>query len=89
MRKLVGSMTILVGLAGCVPAKIVASDGPRVTYEWNSTETKLDRVYSLAIDYCDSWNAPPRVVGDTVNGDQHRTTFACVPRPTLPLNKML
>lgn len=89
MRKLVGTMAILAGLAGCVPARIVATDGPRVTYAWSATETTLDKVYSLAIDYCDSWNAPPRVVGDAVDGQEHRTTFACVPRSTMPLGKLL
>jgi hypothetical protein len=74
---------------GCMPARIVSADGPRVTYAWNASETTISRVYQLAIYYCDGWNAPPRLVGSTVEGDQRTTTFACVPRPTLPLNRVL
>ena len=39
-------------LPGCVPAKIVEADGPRVTYSWNAQDTELSRVYQLAINYC-------------------------------------
>ena len=74
-------------LAGCIPAKIVESDGPRVTYAWSSADTSLDRVYQLAITYCDGWNAPPRLIGDQIDGEQHRSTFKCVPRPTLPFGQ--
>ena len=70
-----------------MPATIVANDGPRVTYAWNGDETRLDRVYSLATSYCNGWHAPPRLVGDDVEGKQHRTTFACVPPPTMPFNR--
>ena len=52
-----------------------------------SAETELDRVYSLAITYCDDWNAPPRLVADEIDGEQHTSTFACVPRPTLPFGQ--
>lgn len=87
MRKLVTIMALLGCLPGCVPAKIVEADGPRVTYTWNGNETKLDKVYGLAISYCDYWNAPPRLVADDIAGEQHTSTFACVPRPTMPFGQ--
>ena len=59
MRKLVGTLGLVGSLTGCVPATIVANDGPRVTYAWNGDETRLDRVYSLATSYCNGWHAPP------------------------------
>ena len=74
-------------LAGCIPAKIVEADGPIVTFAWNSADTSLDRVYRLAITYCDGWNAPARLIGDQIEGEQHRSTFKCVPRPTLPFGQ--
>lgn len=88
MRKLVGTLGLVGLLTGCVPASIVANDGPRVTYAWNGDETSLDRVYSLATSYCNGWHAPPRLVGDDIEGNQHRSTFACVPPPTLPLRSL-
>ncbi len=87
MRNLMAILGGGVLLCGCIPAKIVDSDGPQVTYSWKSGETSLDRVYSLAIDYCDGWNAPPRLIGDQIEGDEHRSTFKCVPRKTLPLGQ--
>jgi hypothetical protein len=87
MRKPVTVIALLGCLAGCVPARIVEADGPRVTYAWNSKETELSRVYSMAISYCDYWNAPPRLVADETVGDQRTSTFACVPRPTLPFGQ--
>jgi hypothetical protein len=84
---LAACLTPLAG--GCTPARIVATDGPRVTYAWKASETTISRVYQLAIYYCDNWNAPPQLVGDTIDGDQRTTTFACRPRPTLPLNRIL
>jgi hypothetical protein len=87
MRKAILALGILVPSAGCIPAKIVEADGPRVTFAWSSADTSLDRVYSLAINYCDGWNAPPKLVADTVDGQQHTSTFACVPRPTLPFGQ--
>ncbi len=89
MRKLVGILALVGALAGCVPARIVATDGPQVTYAWNANETSLDRVYNLAFDYCDGWNAPPRLVTDSIDGEEHRSTFRCIPRPTYPLRKLL
>ena len=77
----------LVALAGCIPARIVESDGPVVTFAWSSAETSLDRVYQLAINYCDGWNAPPRLVADQIDGQQHRSTFRCTPRETLPFGQ--
>jgi hypothetical protein len=87
MREAIGVVVVLLPLAACIPAKIVEADGPRVTYSWSSADTSLDRVYSLAITYCDPWNAPPRLVADTVDGQQHSSTFECVPRPTLPFGQ--
>jgi hypothetical protein len=87
MRRLVTTMALLGCLAGCIPARIVEADGPRVTYAWNDKETELSRVYSLAINYCNGWNAPPRVIADTIDGDQHSTIFRCVPRSTLPFGQ--
>jgi hypothetical protein len=93
MRNLAATIALVACIAslagGCAPARIVAADGPRVTYAWRSSETSISRIYQLAIYYCNAWNAPPRLVGDTVEGDQRTTTFACVPRPTLPLNRIL
>jgi hypothetical protein len=92
MRQLAGTLALLgclAPLAGCIPARIVETNGPRVTYAWNAGETDLSRVFQLAASYCNSWNAPPRFVGDSIEGDEHRTTFACAPRPTLPLNRVL
>jgi hypothetical protein len=77
-----GCLVVLLA-GGCTPARIVATDGPRVTYAWKASETTISRVHQLAVSYCDGWNAPPRLVGDTVDGDERTTTFACVPRPTL------
>lgn len=87
MRNLMAVLGGGVLLCGCIPAKIVENDGPLVTYAWKSDETSLDRVYSLAINYCDGWNAPPRLVSDRIEGDEHRSTFRCEPRKTLPLGK--
>ncbi|MGD9510885.1 MAG: hypothetical protein AB7I59_01035 [Geminicoccaceae bacterium] len=87
MRNLMAILGGGVLLCGCIPAKIVASDGPQVTYSWNSNETSLQRVYELAISYCEYWNAPPRLIGDAIEGDEHRSTFRCVPRETLPFGK--
>ena len=82
------SAMVVVGMlplvAACIPAKIVEADGRRVTYQWNSADTTLDRVYTLAISYCDGWNAPPKLIADTVEGDQHTSIFVCTPRKTLP-----
>jgi hypothetical protein len=80
-------LAILMPVAACIPATIVESDGPRVTFAWNSADTSLDRVYTLAISYCDGWNAPPRLVSDQIDGRQHTSTFACVPRQTLPFGQ--
>ena len=71
MREAILGLGVLLVLAACIPAKIVEADGPRVTFAWSSADTSLDRVYSLAINYCDGWNAPPRLVSDTVDGLQH------------------
>ena len=87
MRKAILVLGVLLPMAACIPAKIVEADGPRVTYAWSSADTTLDRVYSLAINYCDGWNAPPKLVADTVDGQQHTSIFACVPRPTLPFGQ--
>jgi hypothetical protein len=80
-------VTLLPLAAGCIPARIVEADGPVVTFAWSSADTSLDRVYSLAIDYCDNWNAPPRLVADYVDGERHTSTFRCTPRETLPLGQ--
>lgn len=80
-------LAILLPLAACIPAKIVESDGPKVTFAWSSADTSLDRVYSLAISYCNGWNAPAKLVADTIDGQQHTSTFACVARPTLPFGQ--
>ena len=87
MRGSIIIQAMLVLLVGCIPAKIVESDGPRVTFAWSSADTTLDRVYTLAINYCDGWNAPPRLVSDQIDGQQHTSTFACVPRATLPFGQ--
>lgn len=87
MRKAILLLGAALPLAGCIPAKIVEADGPKVTYAWSSADTSLDRVYSLAITYCDPWNAPAKLVADTVDGQQHLSTFACVPRSTLPFGQ--
>jgi hypothetical protein len=87
MRGLTAILGVLVPLAGCIPAKIVEADGPRVTFAWSSADTSLDRVYSLAINYCDGWNAPPRLIADNIEGQQHTSTFKCLPRQTLPLGQ--
>ncbi len=63
MRKAILVLGVLLPLAACIPAKIVEADGPRVTFAWSSADTSLDRVYSLAINYCDGWNAPPQAGG--------------------------
>jgi hypothetical protein len=84
MRNAMVVFGILPLLAACIPAKIVEAEGRRVTYQWSSADTSLDRVYSLAINYCDGWNAPPKLIADTVEGDQHTSVFMCTPRPTLP-----
>jgi hypothetical protein len=93
MRNLAATIALVAGMAplagGCTPARIVAADGPRVTYAWKASETTISRVYQLAVSYCDGRNAPPRLVGDTVDGDERTTTFACVPWPTMPLNRVL
>jgi hypothetical protein len=87
MREAILTLGILLVLAACIPAKIVEADGPRVTFAWSSADTSLDRVYSLAINYCDGWNAPPRLIADTVDGQQHTSVFVCKPRPTLPFGQ--
>ena len=87
MRILFGILGTALALAGCIRASIVEADGPRVTYAWNKADTSLDRVYSLAINYCNGWNAPPKLVADEIDGEQHRSTFKCVPRPTMPFGK--
>ena len=87
MRNPVAILALLAGLVGCVPATIVEADGPKVTYSWSSKDTELKRVYSLAISYCDYWNAPARLMADDIAGDQHTSTFACVPRPTMPFGQ--
>ena len=84
MRNAIAVLGILPLLGACIPAKIVEADGPRVTYQWSSKDTSLDRVYSLALSYCDGWNAPPKLIADTVEGEQHTSVFTCTPRPTLP-----
>lgn len=87
MRILFGILGLALALAGCIRASIVEADGPRVTYAWSKADTSLDRVYSLAINYCNGWNAPPKLVADEIDGEQHRSTFKCVPRPTMPFGK--
>ena len=62
---------ITLALGGCIRASIVEADGPRVTYSWSKADTSLDRVYSLAISYCDGWNAPPKLIADQIDGEQH------------------
>jgi hypothetical protein len=84
MRNAILALSGVLALGACIPAKIVEADGPRVTFAWSSADTSLDRVHSLAINYCDGWNAPAKLVADTVDGEQHTSTFACVARPTLP-----
>ena len=75
-------------LSACTPARIVSAEGRTVTFSWNAQETRIARVYELAINYCHRWNAPPALVDDRVEGDQHTTTFTCTPRPTLPFNQI-
>ena len=84
MRNAMMVLGLLPLLAACIPAKIVEAEGRRVTYQWRTGDTTLDRVYSLAITYCDGWNAPPKLVADTIEGDQHTSVFECTPRKTLP-----
>jgi hypothetical protein len=86
MRKAVLAL-ITLPLVGCIPARIIDSDGPRVTFAWSAADTSLDRVYSLAINYCHGWNAPPRLVADIVDGQQHTSTFECKARATLPFGQ--
>lgn len=82
-------MTAILGgsllLSACIPARIVDNDGPLVTYAWSADKTSLPKVYQLAINYCHGWNAPPRLVADKIEGDEHHSTFRCEPRKTLPL----
>jgi hypothetical protein len=88
MRQLAGLLALLTCttvLLGCTPARIVAHDGPQVTYAWNAQDTKIARVYELAVSYCDAWRAPPQILDDHIEGAEHRTTFVCRSRPTLPL----
>ncbi len=87
MRRLAYAIILLGCLPGCIPAKIVEADGPQVTYSWNGQDTELNKVYRLAINYCNSWNAPPELAGDKVSGDLHTTTFVCRSRGTLPFGQ--
>jgi hypothetical protein len=73
---------------GCVPARIVESEGKQVTFAWNARDTRISRVYSLAIDWCHRWKGPPELVADQVEGDMHRTTFVCRAREGLPANRV-
>lgn len=75
-------------LAGCIPARIVGSEGKRVTFAWDARETEIARVHTLAIDWCERWKAPPALVDDRVEGTRHATTFVCRPRPSLPLQRV-
>lgn len=92
MRQLATAFVLLVcaasSLAGCIPARIVESEGRQVTFAWDAQETRLARVHRLAIDYCHRWNAPPALLDDQVQGDLHRTTFVCRPRETWPLRRI-
>jgi hypothetical protein len=92
MRKLAAAaLALLTGaaaLSGCTPARIVAAEGKQVTYGWNARETRIAKVYELAIFYCHAWNAPPALISDRAEGDQHTTTFVCQARPTLPLRRL-
>jgi hypothetical protein len=87
MRILIGILGIPLALAGCIRASIVEADGPRVTYAWSKADTSLGRVYSLATSYCSGWNAPPKLITDQIDGEQHTSTFKCVARPTLPFGQ--
>src|SRR4051794_41132811 len=87
MRILIGILGIPLALAGCIRASIVEADGPRVPYAWSKADTSLDRVYSLAISYCNGWNAPPKLVIDQIDGEQPTTTYNRVARPPLPFGQ--
>src|SRR3954453_7377273 len=87
MRILVGVLGIPLALAGCIRALIVEADGPRVTYAWSKADPSLDRVYSLAISYCNGWNAPPKLVIDQIDGEQPPSPFKGVARPPLPFGQ--
>lgn len=94
MRHPAAFLALLTGLVAlptaCVPARIVESEGRRVTFAWDPRRTRLARVYELAIGYCHRWNAPPEFVANEILEDgRRRTTFACRPRPTLPLDRIL
>jgi hypothetical protein len=91
MRKLLFTLTVLAclgALSACTRARIVSTEGRTVTFSWNAQETTIGRVHALAINWCHRWNAPPALIADRVEGDQHTTTFTCTPRPTLPLTRL-
>lgn len=92
MPRLVAGLALLACtaslLAGCIPARIVETQGRQVTFAWDSRETRIARVHTLAIDWCHRWNAPPALLGDQVDGYLHRTTFVCRPRETLPIRRI-
>ena len=67
-------------LAGCIPARIVETEGRQVTFAWDGRETNIARVHTLAIKWCHRWKAPPALVADQVDGDRHMTRFVCRPR---------
>lgn len=79
----------MVALAtGCIPARIVESEGRQVTFAWDARDTRISRVYSLAINWCHRWRGPPELVTDRVEGTLHRTTFVCRAREGLPINRI-
>ena len=91
MRTLAATLATLSALSlvtGCTRATIVESQGPRVTYAWNSEQTNLQAVFRLAMNYCQPWNAPAALVSDTPNGTEHRSVFVCRPPPQLPIRKL-
>jgi YD repeat-containing protein len=86
------TLALLIGTAallpGCIPARIVETQGRQVTFAWDARETRIARVHTLAIDFCHRWNAPPALLDDQVDGYLHRTTFVCRPRETMPIRRI-
>lgn len=75
-------------LAGCIPARIVETEGKQVTFAWDGRQTSIARVQTLAINWCHRWKAPPALVADQVEGTRHLTTFVCRPRPSRPIRRI-
>ena len=88
MPRTLAALALAALAMGCIPARIVESEGKQVTFAWDARETEVSRVYGLAIDWCHRWKGPPELVDDHVEGDLHRTTFVCRAREGLPINRI-